>query len=147
MKKRAIVILATVLSISFNAISQTTDSSKNDKTKVFTKVEKEAKFPGGAQGWRRYLESNLNADLATKCIKLKKNQKEAQQTVAVQFIVDKEGNISNVEVRNPAEVHPKLAKEAVRVIKEGPRWIPAEQNGRKVIYQAFQYITFQVSSE
>ena len=34
---------------------------EEDYDKVFTKVEKEAKFPGGPDGWKRYLERNLNS--------------------------------------------------------------------------------------
>jgi len=146
MRKIKAVAIAALLFISLKSVSQTTDSS-NTSANVFTVVEKEARFPGGAEGWRRYLESNLNANLAAKCIKLKRGEKFAQQTVVVQFIVDKTGNVSNVSVRNPGEVHRKLGEEAVRVIKEGPRWVPAEQNNKKVIYQALQYVTFQVAVE
>ena len=60
----------------------------------------------------------------------------------VQFIVDKEGNISDVQALNdPGEG---LAGEAVRIIKKGPKWKPAEQNGRKVIYRNIQSITFRL---
>jgi periplasmic protein TonB len=39
------------------------------------------------------------------------------------------------------------AGEAVRVIKKGPAWTPAVQNGRNVIYRQKQSITFQVSEQ
>ncbi|MEY3507070.1 MAG: hypothetical protein RIR44_302, partial [Bacteroidota bacterium] len=38
-------------------------------------------------------------------------------------------------------------EEAVRVIKKGPSWKPAVQNGRNVIYRHRQSITFMVSEE
>ena len=65
-------------------------------------------------------------------------------TVRVQFIVDKEGNISNVSALDPPKTCPSCGPEAVKVIKRGPKWEAAVQNGRNVIYQAIQHITFQV---
>lgn len=150
MKK--LLFTALFISAFLNGYCQTTDSSKvlpkeEDYPKIFTKVEKEAMFPGGSEGWKRYLEANLNAGLGNKYIRLKKNEIMAQQTIKLQFIVNKDGKVSNVMALHNPDNHPKLAAEAVRVIKEGPNWLPAEQNNRKVTYQAIQYITFQVEKE
>ena len=143
MKKYVITIIAIVL-LTTAADAQT--PVVNDEKIVFTKVDQEAKFPGGMEGWKTYLEKNLDANLG-RFIKLKKKEKFGQQTVKVQFLVDKAGKISNVMAVNKTEVHPRLSAEAIRVVKEGPDWIPAEQNGRKVIYQAVQYITWQAEAE
>lgn len=106
-----------------------------DYDKVFTKVEVPAEFPGGADAWRRYLERSLQYPEAAQ-------ENGIQGVVRVQFIVDKEGNISEVQALNdPGEG---LAEEAVRIIKKGPKWVPAEQNGRKVIYRHIQSITFRL---
>jgi protein TonB len=106
-----------------------------DYDKIFTKVENPAEFPGGQDAWRRYLERNLQyPDAAT--------ENGTQGVVRVQFVVDKEGNISEVQSLNdPGDG---LAEEAVRIIKKGPKWKPAEQNGRKVIYRHIQTITFRL---
>ncbi len=112
---------------------------EEDYDKVFTKVEKEAKFPGGPEAWRRFLERNLNANVAAD-----DGAPTGNYTVRVQFIVDKEGNISNVSALDPPKACPSCGPEAVKVIKRGPKWDPAVQNGRNVIYQAIQHITFQV---
>jgi periplasmic protein TonB len=108
---------------------------EEDYDKVFTKVENPAEFPGGPDAWRRYLERNLQyPDNA--------QENGTQGVVRVQFIVDKEGNISEVQSLNdPGDG---LAEEAVRIIKKGPKWTPAEQNGRKVIYRHIQAITFRL---
>lgn len=113
---------------------------EEDYDKVFTKVEKEAKFPGGLEGWRRYLERNLNANVAAD-----DGAPMGNYTVKVQFIVDKEGNISNVQPIEVPKACPSCGPEAVKVIKRGPKWEPAIQNGRNVIYQAIQNVTFQVA--
>lgn len=119
-------------------------ANDNDYDKEFKKVDVEAKFPGGQQGWIKYLQKNLNADLGAEYLNPKKH-KPVRQTVIVSFLVDKEGKITEVKVLNENEVHPKLAEEAIRVIKQGPDWIPAEQDGRKVIYRQKQSITWEAS--
>src|SRR4051794_15744164 len=106
----------------------------------------QAKFPGGADGWAKYLQHNLRAEVGAENLKVKKHHTE-RQTVIVSFLVDKAGKISEVTVANPKEVHPKLAEEAVRVIKVGPDWVPATINGEPVIYRQIQSITFEVSAE
>jgi protein TonB len=116
--------------------------AEEDYDKVFTKVEKEAKFPGGADGWKRYLERNLDANVAAN-----DGAPTGNYTVKVQFIVDKEGNISNVQAIEVPKPCPSCGPEAVKVIKKGPKWEPAVQNGRNVIYQAIQFVTFQVAEE
>ena len=115
---------------------------EEDYDKVFTKVEKEAKFPGGPEAWRRYLERNLNANAAQE-----DGAPVGNYTVKVQFIVDKTGAISNVTAIETPKACPSCAAEAVKIIKKGPKWDPAVQNGRNVIYQAIQFVTFQVAEE
>lgn len=110
-----------------------------DYTKPFTKVEHEAKFPGGLEAWKKYLERNLNANIAAD-----NGAPAGLYTVTVQFVVDKSGVISDVKSVQVPKACPGCGHEAVRVIMKGPRWEPAIQNGNKVIYQAFQNITFQV---
>lgn len=102
---------------------------------IVTFVQIEARFPGGIDGWKRFLERNLQyPEIA------QENGKQA--VVKVQLVVDKEGNVSQVKALNdPGDG---LAEEAERVIKKGPKWIPAEQNGQKVTYRFVQTITFQL---
>jgi len=125
----------------------TKDTTTNDSTEVFTVVQVPASFPGGLPGWSKYLSANLNVDLGAQYVKIPKGQKEARQIVQVQFIVDTLGNISNVQAVNTKGIHPKLIKEAIRVIKEGPNWFPAMQNGKKVMYRHSQTITWVVTEE
>ena len=105
----------------------------------------EAQFPGGAQAWGMYLQQSLNGKLGRKYIHLERDQTTATQTVFVSFLVDKDGNVTEVQVENSADVHPKLAAEAVRVISHSPKWNPAVQDGKKVIYRQKQAISFETS--
>jgi protein TonB len=110
-----------------------------DYDKTFTKVEIESEFPGGAAAWLRYLNKNLRyPDDAV--------NNEIQGTVVVQFIVDKEGNVSDVQaIAGPDNGG--LREEAVRVIKKSGRWTPAVQNGRQVKSYKKQPIVFKLEAQ
>jgi protein TonB len=108
-----------------------------DWDKTFTKVEIESEYPGGAAAWQRYLNRNLRYPQEA-------IDNEVQGAVVVQFIVDKEGNVSDVEaISGPQELRP----EAVRVIKKSGKWTPAVQNGRQVKSYKKQPIVFRLESE
>jgi len=111
---------------------------EEDYDKEFKTVQIEAKFPGGAGAWQKYLERNLNAQTPSD-----NGAPPGNYTVIVSFLVDKSGNISEVQAVNDPGYG--CAQEAVRVIRKGPAWTPAVQNGRNVIYRQKQSVTFQVS--
>lgn len=102
---------------------------------VFVQIQSE--YPGGRTAWERFLRKNLHYPQAAQ-------DNEIQGTVVVQFIVDKEGNVSEVQaISGPAE----LRDEAVRVIKKSGKWTPAIQNGNKVPSYKKQPIGFQFVQE
>ncbi|HRP55242.1 energy transducer TonB [Agriterribacter sp.] len=111
----------------------------DDEDKVFQKVEIEAKFPGGDKAWARYIQREI-----TRYIDELQDDGRAG-TCVVQFIVDREGNISEVEALTMKGS--KLAEICVNAIKRGPKWTPAEQNGRKVKAYRKQPVTFQIADE
>lgn len=113
---------------------------EKDIDEPFTTVQIEAQFPGGIEGWRRFLERNLNRDIAAD-----NGAPAADYSVIVSFIVNKDGIISDVRAENDPGYGTKA--EAIRVIQKSTRWIPAIQNGRNVIYRQKQKITFRVSNE
>jgi len=113
---------------------QLLDQQQMQHNKVFTKVEHPAKFPGGDEAWKIYLERNLNT---------KVNAPKGVYTVHVQFIVNEDGSIRNVIAETPKKC-PACAQEAGNLIKKGPKWEPAVQNGRNVVYQTVKEITFNV---
>jgi protein TonB len=113
---------------------------EEDYDKIFTVVQIPAEFPGGLPAWAKYLERNLNRDLP-----VENGAPPGKYTVVVSFIVAKDGSISDVVAENDPGYGTK--NEAVRVITRGPKWKPAVQNGRNVIYRHKQSITFMVSEE
>lgn len=113
-------------------------AQEEDYDKEFKTVQIEAKFPGGSGAWSKYLERNLNSNAP-----VDNGAPAGNYTVIVSFLVDKNGNISEVQALNDPGYG--TSEEAVRVIKKGPAWTPAVQNGRNVIYRQKQSITFQVT--
>ena len=110
------------------------DSDDYDKT--FTKVEIESAFPGGDAAWLRFLNAHLRyPDEAV--------NKRIQGTVVVQFVVDKQGNVSDVQAISGPLIGG-LREEAVLVIKNSGKWTPAIQGGRQVKSYKKQPIVFKL---
>ncbi|MCG2616387.1 energy transducer TonB [Terrimonas sp. NA20] len=111
-----------------------------DENKIFEKVEIEASFKGGEGAWRKFLERNLNGNTP-----VDNGAAEGTYTVYIQFVVSKDGSISDIK---PLTNHGfGMEQEAMRVIKKAPSWTPAVQNGRSVNAYRKQPITFQVTGE
>ncbi len=121
--------------------SQVVETPKvDDENKVFNKVEVEAAFPGGESAWRRYLTNNLDANAP-----IDNGAPGGTYQVIVRFIVSKDGSISDVQAETKHGFG--MEAEAVKIIKKGPKWTPALQNGRNVNAYRRQPITFVVSEE
>ncbi|WP_205508846.1 energy transducer TonB [Longitalea arenae] len=104
---------------------------------ILMKVEIESEYPGGTAAWQRFLYKNLRYPQEAV-------DQQIHGFVTVQFIVDKEGNVSNVEAVSGPEA---LRAEAVRVIKKSGKWTPAIQNGNKVKSYKRQPIGFRLAEE
>jgi periplasmic protein TonB len=130
-------IVAPPVSDEGKGVVEAPKKEEEDWDKTFTKVEIESEYPGGASAWQRYLNKNLRYPEAA-------IESEIQGTVVVQFIVDKAGQVSDVEaISGPKE----LRDEAVRVIKKSGTWTPAVQNGRQVKSYKKQPIVFRLETE
>ena len=91
-----------------------------EENKVFDIVEQQPMFPGGPAALMKYLSENTKYPVVAQ-------ENGVQGRVTVQFVVEKDGSISDVHVLRG--VDPSLDKEAVRVVKSMPRWTPGKQNG------------------
>ncbi|HRF17691.1 MAG TPA: TonB family protein, partial [Chitinophagaceae bacterium] len=112
----------------------------DDENKIFTKVEVEASFPGGESAWRRYLQNNLNPNTP-----VDNGAPEGTYQVVVRFIVGRDGSISDVQAETSHGYG--MEQEAMKIIKKGPKWTPAIQNGRNVNAYRRQPITFVVQEQ
>ena len=91
-----------------------------EENKVFDIVEQQPLFPGGPAALMKYISENTKYPVVAQ-------ENGVQGRVTVQFVVEKDGSISDVHVLRG--VDPSLDKEAVRVVKSMPRWTPGKQNG------------------
>jgi len=99
-----------------------------DGQKVYRKVEKPCEFPGGQSEFSRYLYRNLRYPA---------HQDDMQDRVRLTFIVDTFGNIRNLCVLDnpdPKYLSP-FDSSVVQMFQSMPKWIPAEMDGKKVIYR------------
>lgn len=103
---------------------------------IFTKVERDATFPGGPEAWKKFLHANLR-------FPEKNNAPAGTYTAIVQFIVDRDGVISDIKLI--ADPGYDFGSEAKRVIQLSGKWNPAVQNKRIVKAYRKQPITFNIS--
>jgi hypothetical protein len=100
-------------------------------------VQEEAKFPGGREGWQKFLSTTCNF----KSI-VEKGGAPGKYTVLLSFIIDKEGKIKDVQALNDPGFGSR--EDAVRVLSASPKWTPAKLNGKNVIYRNKVSITYVV---
>ena len=110
----------------------TTGSDPHDG--IFYKVEIESEFPGGTTAWLQFLQNHL-------VYPRKAVRKRIEGTVLLQFIVGKDGSISDVQALSG---DPLLVEAALKAMAESPRWTPATQNGRPVKSYKKQPIVFRL---
>lgn len=93
------------------------------ENKVFDVVEQMPSFPGGPSALMKYLSENVKYPVVAQ-------ENGVQGRVVVSFVVEKDGHITDVKVVR--SVDPSLDKEAARVVRSMPSWIPGKQNGSAV---------------
>lgn len=80
-------------------------------------------FKGGTSALNSYLSKSIRYPTMAQ-------EEGIEGKVIIQFVVDRDGSISNPVVVRSA--HPQLDKEALRVIQNMPRWEPGRQGGKAV---------------
>lgn len=96
---------------------------KPEVEKVFDVVEQMPSFPGGPSALMEWLSNNVKYPVVAL-------ENGVQGRVVVSFVVERDGSITDVKVVRG--VDPSLDKEASRVVRAMPRWIPGKQNGSAV---------------
>lgn len=86
-------------------------------------LQKAPAFPGGDQELLKYLAENIKYPPMAR-------ENNIQGTVVLSFLIGKDGKVSDVSVLN--EIGGGCGKEALRVVKAMPPWIPGEANGHAV---------------
>lgn len=102
-------------------VSMYATAEENDS--IYGTVDELPVFPGGDQACANWVAKKLK--YPPKCKKEK-----IEGFVIVQFVVEKNGKVSNVKaIRSP---HPDLAEAAVRTVEKMPKWTPGKVGGRAV---------------
>ncbi len=108
---------------------------KEEENKVFEVVEQMPSFPGGDAALMKYLQENTHYPTIAA-------ENGVQGRVVVGFVVEKDGSITDVTVIKSQD--PSLDREAARVVKSMPRWIPGKQNGSAVRVKYQVPVTFRL---
>ena len=98
-------------------------------------VEQMPMFPGGPEALFNYLSENITypKECEDVCV---------QGRVVVTFVVEKDGSITNAEVVK--SVYPPLDEEALRVVKDMPKWTPGMMNGEPTRVKYTVPVTFRL---
>lgn len=112
-------LILTVLLFLTTCYCKAQESNKHSiSDSIFTQCEIEPEFPGGQMAWKRFLNQRLG-------------EVDGSGTVVVQFIVDKQGKLSDIHAISGPESGG-LREEAIRVIRSSGRWVPGIADGRQV---------------
>jgi protein TonB len=106
-----------------------------EENKIHEIVEQMPSFPGGMSALMSWLSQNIKYPVIAA-------ENGVKGRVIVQFVVEKDGSITDVQVVK--SVDPSLDKEAARVIKSMPHWIPGRQNGSPVRVRYTVPVTFKL---
>ena len=106
-----------------------------EENKVFDVVEQMPSFPGGMGALMSWLSQNIKYPVIAA-------ENGVQGRVIVQFVVEKDGSITDVKVAK--SVDPSLDKEAARVVSAMPKWTPGKQNGSAVRVKYTVPVTFKL---
>lgn len=99
------------------------ESSYSDGNSINDREEVMPEFPGGPQALMDYLKANVIFPKIAE-------EEGIQGKVVVSYVIDVDGSVTDVQVVQ--SVHPALDKEAMRVVKNMPKWIPGKQDGKAV---------------
>lgn len=104
----------------------------DSEDKVFGMVEEMPSFPGGQAALMKYIEEN---------IKCPDPESDASGRVIVQFVIDKDGTVKDPKVVRG--ITPALDEEALRLVRNMPRWKPGKQMGESVVTHYTLPVTFK----
>ncbi|WP_337486179.1 energy transducer TonB [Prevotella sp.] len=130
------VAVLSVLATS-HAFSQSNQQAKEtEETKSSQVVEEMPVFPGGEKALVAYLKENLKYPSVPA-------ENGVQGRVIVLFKVEADGSLTDVRIGR--SVDPWIDREALRLVKAMPKWIPGKQDGKPVPVKFQVSITFSLN--
>lgn len=116
-------------------LKQVVTQAEPAEEKVFDMVEQMPTFPGGTTELMRYIGEHLKYPTIAA-------ENGTQGKVICRFVVGKDGQVRDVTIARSLD--PYCDKEAIRVIKSMPKWIPGKQNGKAVAVNFTVPIVFKL---
>ena len=110
-------------------------TDKPDNDTVFSVCEEMPEFPGGSEKFMEYLSGNITYPEDAK-------EKGISGRVFIQFVIEKDGSVSNVKVMKG--IGGGCDEEAVRVVKAMPKWKPGKQKGKPVRVNYILPVSFKL---
>ena len=104
-------------------MAQTQKDDYVDEDRVYDVVDQMPQFPGGHEKLKEFIEKNRRYPKSLQ-------DRGIQGRVVVTFVVKKTGRISHAKVVRG--VDPALDREALRVVRKMPQWIPGKMGGKNV---------------
>jgi protein TonB len=111
------------------------EKPKEEETKVFDVVEQMPEFPGGQAALLKWIGDHIKYPAIAE-------ENGIQGRVVCTFVVERDGSVTDVQVAR--SIDPSLDKEAIRVLKQMPRWNPGKQNGSSVRVKYTVPVTFRL---
>jgi protein TonB len=102
------------------------DEESAEEQQIFMVVESMPAFPGGETELHRYLAENIKYPQMAK-------ESGIQGRVFVTFVVERDGKVTDVKVLRG--IGGGCDEEAIRVVKNMPKWTPGKQRGKPVRVQ------------
>ena len=135
MKRLIIMSLMATCCLTTVLAQKTVVSQKDQKEEPFDVVEDMPAFPGGMEAMIQFISSNIQYPADAQ-------KQKVDGRVLVNFVVEKDGSITEVKVIKPT--FPSLDAEAIRVVKAMPKWKPGYQRGQAVRVQFTMPINFSL---
>lgn len=137
-RRLSLLLLLSTTGLSTAQAQQKLKAPKPDANEIYDTVAQPAVPVGGVEAYAQYLADNQSYPTAAL-------QRGVQGTAPVTFVVEKSGVISNVAVTQPLD--PELDQEAIRLIKGGPKWTPAQHRGAKVRQRVTVPVSFAIPAD
>ncbi len=112
-----------------------TDDFPEEEEDVLITAEIMPEFPGGEKALLSYLANNVKYPLIAQ-------ENGIQGRVYVSFVVDEQGNVFDTEIIRGVDFS--LDNEALRVVREMPKWKPGRQGGKAVKVRYFVPVRFEL---
>lgn len=130
-----VVLLFALMSNNVYASECSVAQSDEASEKIYAAAEQMPQFPGGEAALMKYMRNNIKYPVIA-------IENGIQGNVIVQFVVKKDGTIGTVKIVRG--ISPELNKEAIRLCKSLPKFIPGTMNGEAVNVWYTSVVSFRL---